>query len=107
MAELVMEGRTDVEIFMAALLSCTSKFKDAKVRLLKKGENKSVVNVTRENILSLCPSWASSELMSRLIRFKVCEPIMDKPTTCIDEKVKLIKKALESLAKDEGIEMPK
>lgn len=107
MAELIMEGANEVELFMAALLSCTSNFKNAKVRKLKKGEEKSLVNVTRENILNLCPSWASSELISRLIRFKVCAPVIEKPMATVDEKVRLIKSALESYAKDEGIEMPK
>lgn len=106
MVELVMANGDQRELFMAALLSCTSKFKNAHARKLKKGEKKELVNVTRENIEKLCPSWASSELMSRMIMYKVCGPIIDNPIVTTDEKVKRVKSVLEKQAKLNGIEMP-
>lgn len=106
MTELVMANGDQKELFMAALLSCTNKFKDAYARKLKKGEKKEVVNVTRENIEQLCPSWASSELMSRMIMFKVCAPIIDNPLVSIDDKVKNVREFLKKHAQINGIEMP-
>lgn len=106
MVELVMANGDQKELFMAALLSCTKEFKDAKARKIKKGEGRDNVNVTRENVKRLCPSWASSELISRMIMFKVYAPIVDNPTISINEKVGVIKKALEKKAKSIGIEMP-
>lgn len=106
MVELVMANGDQRELFMAALLSCTSKFKNAHARRLKKDEKKEIINVTRENVEKLCPSWASSELMYRMIMYKVCGPIIDNPLTSIDEKVKKVKDFLKKHAEINGIEMP-
>lgn len=106
MVELVMANGDQKEIFMAALLSCTKEFKDANARKIKKGEDKKNINVTSENVKRLCPSWASSELISRMIMFKVSAPILDNPTVTINKKVELVRCALEKQAKINGIEMP-
>lgn len=106
MVELVMVNGDQKELFMAALLSCTKEFKDAKARKIKKGENKNNINVTSENVKRLCPSWASSELISRMIMFKVYAPVLDNPNISIDNKVISVKNALEKQAKLIGIEMP-
>lgn len=106
MVELVMANGDQKELFMAALLSCTNKFKDAHARKLKKDEKKEIINVTRENVEELCPSWASSELMSRMIMYKVCAPVIENPLTSIDDKVKKVKDFLKKHAEINGIEMP-
>lgn len=106
MVELVMANGDQKELFMAALLSCTNKFKDAHARKLKKDEKKEIINVTRENVEGLCPSWASSELMSRMIMYKVCAPVIENPLTSIDDKVKKVKDFLKKHAEINGIEMP-
>lgn len=105
MKELIIERENVTTIFMAALLSCTEDYKDALVRKIKPGETMEAVNVTRTNIEKLCPSWASSELISRMIAFKVCGPITDTHIS-IDEKVKKVKSVLAEYAKREGLELP-
>lgn len=104
--ELIIENTTPKTIFMAALLSCTSKFKDASVRTLNKDENVTAVNVTRENVEKLCPTWVSSLIISRLIQYKVCSPIIDNQKLSVDEKVAAVRNTLSDYAKDNGIEMP-
>lgn len=104
--ELVLENGKITTIFMAALLSCTSKFKDANIRMVENDEDSSVINVTRENVEELCPSWASSVLISNMIQYKICAPIFDNNDLSIGQKVNAVRNALSAYAKNNGIEMP-
>lgn len=106
MKELVLKSFAQKEIFMAALLLATSAFSDAQVRLLKEGEDESQVNVTQDQVLKLCPTWASSTLIANLIRYKVFAAIIDQTDASIDQIVRKVKSSLEKISKEEGIEMP-
>ena len=104
--ELILKDVSKDNVYMAAMLKCSSAFKEAKVRLLKPGENSKSVNVNRSEVSKNCPSWASSQLMYLFVRHNICDPIFEKQID-IEDKVEQVKNALIAFANKKGIELPK
>ncbi len=101
---MFLRNGNNKEIFMAALLKCSQRYREDEVKIGDPDDN--IEFISRSHLEAVCPEWVKSELIYDLIKYNICSPVLDNKSLTIDNKVNIIKSALVKYAVENGLQLP-